>query len=308
MSAAWVAGSVKARLLLERRAGIEKVRQLAAAGSLAEAVLTLSGTAYAPLAKSSRTTLEQAQRGVAACTALQLRVLAAWLPPEAKRLIRSLAAWFELVNIEDRLAHLAGGDSRPAFELGVLSSVWDAAALAQSTDELRRLLQRSTWGDPRSDDPQDIHLALRLAWARRVATQVPEARAWADGGIALIIAGELFVSEHPRDLILAEHAGLGAAWGGAETIADLRAQLPPRASWALAGIETPDELWRAELGWWRVVGLEARAMTRSRLEGQGVVVGAIALLGLDAIRVRTALAVAAQDRSDVAREALDALC
>jgi len=196
----------------------------------------------------------------------------------------------------------------PAFELGVLSSVWDAAALAQSTDELRRLLQRSTWGDPRSDDPQDIHLALRLAWARRVATQVPEARAWADGGIALIIAGELFVSEHPRDLILAEHAGLGAAWGGAETIADLRAQLPPRASWALAGIETPDELWRAELGWWRVVGLEARAMTRSRLEGQGVVVGAIALLGLDAIRVRTALAVAAQDRSDVAREALDALC
>ncbi len=307
MSAAWVAGSVRARLLLERCAGIERVRQLAAAASLAEAVVSLSGTAYAAVAKSPRTTLEEAQRGVAGCTALQLRVLAGWLPPEAKRLLRSLAAWFELVNIEDRLAYLAGGESRSAFELGVLSSVWDAAALTQSADELRALLQRSSWGDPGSDDPQDIHLALRLAWARRVATQVPEARAWADGGIALMIAGEMFVADHPRNLN-AEHAGLGAAWVGAETIADLRAQLPPRASWALAGIETPAELWRAELGWWQMVGLEAQAMTRSRLQGREVVVGAIALLGLDAMRVRTALAVAAQGPSEVAGEALDALC
>ena len=121
MSAAWVAGSVRARLLLERCAGVETVKQLAGAESLAEAVVGLSGTAYAPVAKSPETTLEEAQRVVAGCTALQLRVLAAWLPPEAKRLLRSLAAWFELVNIDDRLAYLAGGGLRPAFELGVLS-------------------------------------------------------------------------------------------------------------------------------------------------------------------------------------------
>ena len=308
MSAAWVAGSVRARLLLERCAGVERVKELAGAASLSEAVVKLAGTAYAPVAKSSRATLEEAQRGVAGCAALQLRVLAAWLPPEAKPLLRSLAAWFELVNIENRLAYLTGGELRPSFELGVLSSVWEAAASAQSADELRRLLQRSSWGDPGSDDPQDIHLALRVAWARRVATQVPEARAWAAGGIAILIAEEMLVADHPRNLVQAEHAGLGTAWVGAETLRELRAQLPPRATWALAGIDTPAELWRAELDWWRVVGSEAKAMTRSRLEGREVVVGAIALLGLDAVRVATALAVAAQEGSETAREAFDALC
>ena len=49
-------------------------------------------------------------------------------------------------------------------------------------------------------------------------------------------------------------------------------------------------------------------MTRSRLEGREVVVGAIALLGLDAVRVATALAVVAQEGSETAREAFDALC
>ena len=102
MSAAWVAGSVRARLLLERCAGVERVKELAGAASLSEAVVKLAGTAYAPVAKSSRATLEEAQRGVAGCAALELRVLAAWLPPEAKPLLRSLAAWFELVNIEKR--------------------------------------------------------------------------------------------------------------------------------------------------------------------------------------------------------------
>jgi hypothetical protein len=281
---------------------------LAGAESLADAVVGLSGTAYAPAAKFPKATLEEVQRVVAECTALQLRVLAAWLPPAAKGLFRSLAAWFELVNIEDRLAFLAGDGHRPAFELGVLSTVWGAAASAQSADELRRLLQRSTWGDPRSDDPQDIHLALRLAWARQVAAQAPEARTWADGATAILIAGEMFIADRPRDLDQAGQADLGAAWVGAETIADLRAQLPPRASWALAGIDVPTELWRAELAWWRTVGSEAEAMTRSRLEGREVVIGAVALLGLDAVRVATALAVAAQEGNDVAREVLDGLC
>ncbi len=308
MSAAWVAGSVRARLLLERRAGVETVRELAGAGSLSEAVVGLSGTAYAPVAKSPQATLEEAQRVAAGCTALQLRILAAWLPPEAKRLFRSLAAWFELVNIEDRLAYLAGSGLRPAFELGVLSTVWDAAASAQSADELRRLLQHSSWGDPGSDDPQDIHLALRLAWARRVAAQAPEVRTWADGATAILIAGEMLIADRPRGLGQAGQADLGGASVGAHTIADLRAQLPPHAAWALAGIDVPTELWRAELAWWRTVESEAEAMKCSRLEGREVVIGAVALLGLDAMRVATALAVAAQGGNEVAREVLDGLC
>jgi hypothetical protein len=48
-------------------------------------------------------------------------------------------------------------------------------------------------------------------------------------------------------------------------------------------------------------------MTRSRLEGREVAVGATALLGLDAVRVATALAVAAQEKSKVSSEVLDEL-
>ena len=141
-----------------------------------------------------------------------------------------------------------------------------------------------------------------------MATEVPEARAWAAGGVAILVAGELFVADHPRALAQADAVGLGPDWVGAETIAELRNDLPAQASWALTGIDAPQELWRAELGWWRSIGSEAETMMRSRLEGREVVVGAIGLLGLDAIRVATALAVAAQERSGVAREALDALC
>ena len=39
-------------------------------------------------------------------------------------------------------------------------------------------------------------------------------------------------------------------------------------SWALADVDVPTELWRAELAWWRTVESEAEAMMRSRLEGE----------------------------------------
>lgn len=307
MSAGWVAGSVRARLLLERRAGPETAMRLAQAGSLGEAVAGLARTAYAPAAAAA-TTLETAQRAVTACTALHLRVLAAWLPRGAATGLRALAAWFELVNIEDRLAYLAGGRLRAPFELGVLSSVWEAAASTQSAEELRRLLRSSSWGDPGSDDPQDIHLALRFAWARRIAAQAPEARAWAAGAAAILLAEELFVAKRRVDPGLARRAELGTTWPGAKTIAELRARLPRRAAWALAGIGEPTELWRAELAWWRTVGEETELMVRSRREGREVVLGAIALLGLDAVRVTTALAVADQGGTAASREVLAALC
>ena len=222
--------------------------------------------------------------------------------------LRSLAAWFELANIEDRLAYLAGATPLPPFELGVLSSVWDAAAATQSAEELRGLLAGSSWGDPGSDDPQEIHRLLRFAWTRRVAAHAPEARSWAAGAAAILLAEELLVAGRQVDPALARRAELGVAWPGAKTVSELRALLPRHASWALAGIEEPAELWRAELAWWRTVGAEAELMVRSRREGREVVVGAIALLGLDAVRISTALGVVAHGGSEDALEALDALC
>ena len=305
MSAGWVAGSVRARLLLDRRAGPAVTAGVAHAPSFEEALAGLSGTVYAAAAASR--TLEEAQRAVAACTAIELRVLAAWLPRSMATGLRSLAAWFEIANIEDRLAYLTGGTPWTPFELGVLSTVWDAAATTQSAEELRELLAGSSWGDPGSDEPEAIHRLLRFAWARRVAVNAPEARAWAAGAAGILLAEELLVARRPVDPALARRAELGFAALAAETVPELRMLLPRHASWALAGIEEPAELWRAELAWWRTVGTEAELMVRSRREGRAVVVGAIALLGLDTVRVSTALAASAHGGSAASLEVLDAL-
>lgn len=306
MSAGWIAGSVRARLLLERRAGPERALAISHASSAREALRLLAGTIYAPTAVGD--SLERTQRGVAAGAALQLRVLAAWLPPGGAVGLRALAAWLELANVEDRLAYLSGGELQAPFELGVLSTAWEAAGSAQSVEELRRALAGSSWGDPGSSDPHEIGLALRLAWARRVAAQVPEAQPWAAGAVAILIAEELLVGEARTGALLARQAGLGTAWPVARTVADLRDQLPAGGSWALAGIDDPSDLWRAELRWWRRVEADAERMVRGRLNSRDVVVGAVALHALDAMRVATALAVAARSGSSAAREVLDALC
>ena len=49
-------------------------------------------------------------------------------------------------------------------------------------------------------------------------------------------------------------------------------------------------------------------MVHGRVGGREVVVGAIALLALDAVRIATALAVATQGGSEASSEVLDALC
>jgi len=305
VSAPWAAGSVKAQLLLGRRVGAAAAAELAEAPSLAEALGRLAGTAYAAAAASG--SLETAQREVAASLALQLRVLAAWLPRSMTTGLRALAAWFELANIEDRLAYFAGGGPTAPFELGVLSSAWDAAAVTQSPEELRAVLAASSWGDPGGDDREQFGRLLRFAWARRVAAHAPEARSWAAGAAAILLAEELFVAESSVEPGLARRAELGVAWRGARTLPELRARLPRHAAWALAGIDEPSELWRAELGWWRTVGAESQVLVHSRREGRGVVVGSIALLGLDAVRLTAALAAAGGGGSETALEVLGAL-
>lgn len=307
MGAAWVAGSVRARLLLEHRAGTETALLVARAGSLENAVGLLSAADV--VADPRGSSLEAAQRAVAASLALRLRLLAAWLPRDGAAGIRALAAWFELANIEDRLAYfVVGAELRAPYELGMLSSIWTSAAATQSVDELRRLLAGSSWGDPGSDDPDDVHLALRLAWARRVSTQVPVARTWAAGAVALLLAAELLVAERPVDDDLVRRVRLGGSWAEAGSIAELRELLPRIAAWALDGVDDPADLWRAELAWWRRVAADAELLTRSPLGGGEVVIGAVALLAFDAMLLTVALAVAAQGGRAAAREVFDALC
>jgi hypothetical protein len=304
--AGWVAGSVRARLLLEHRAGSETALLVARAGSLESAVGLLAATRVVP--EVSAGSLETAQRAVAAALALRVRHLAAWLPRDAAVGLRAVASWFELVNLEDRIAYFGGAELRSPFELGMLSSIWHEAASAQGVDELRRVLAASSWGDPGTVRPEEIHLALRLAWARRVVLRVPAARHWAEGAVAILLAAELFVAERPVDHELVRRAGLGGAWPEAGSIAELRELLPPAAAWSLAGVDDADRLWRAELAWWRTVAAEAELLIRGRLDGGDVVLGAVALLAFDAMRLTVALAAAAQRGAPAAREVVDALC
>lgn len=305
MSAGWVAGSTRARLLLERRVGAGEARSVARARDLEDALARLAGTAYADAAAAP--TLEDAQRAVASVLLLELRLLLGWLPRGCSELVRSLGAWFELVNVEDRLAYLRGGPLLPAFELGALASAWPRAAGAASRAELREGLRTSAWADPGGDDEATILLGLRLAWARRIQAQVPEARAWVGGALALTAARALVTGSRAlRAARAAALRDLGDDWRDAETLGELRRSLPPRAGWVLAGAGDSLRPWELEAAWWRRVGGDAEVLARASREGRAVVVGAVALLALDATRVAAALAAAAA-ASEAAREVVDAL-
>jgi hypothetical protein len=306
MSAGWVGASVRARLLLGRRVGAERAAVVASRTSLEDALAELSGTAYGRAA-SLQPPLEAAQRAIASTLLLELRLLAGWLPRRAAEGLRALAAWFEIVNIEDRLAYALGDDVREPFELGVFSWAWPRAASVQTPEELSTVLRSSTWGDPRGTDARAVHLALRVAWGRKVIAIVPEARRWAAGALALLAARELFVAGDVESLAGRRIPELGEAWAGAASISELRSRLGRQAGWTLDGIVEPEELWTAEAGWWRQVEADATRLAHGPREGRGVVIGAAALLAADAARVSAALAVAARGRPVAARAAFDAL-
>jgi hypothetical protein len=257
----WIAGSVRARLLLEHRAGPDVARELGRSPSLGRALEVLAGTPYAPPVVAGPS-LEDVQRAVAASVAFSCRVLAAWLPRDAAVGIRAMASWFEIANIEDRIAYLVGAELRSPFELGVLSSVWEAAAAAGSLDELRRVLGRSVWGDPGTDEPQEMQLWLRFSWARRVAREAPGTGTWAAGALAILLAAELFVAGRFIDPPVARRLGLGESWQEATTIASLRERATPRGrSRASTAV-----MWRR--AWWQRV-TRRRVVTRRRLDDPG---------------------------------------
>mgnify|MGYP000094200954 FL=1 len=294
MSAGWVAGSLRARLLVGRGLGAEGARDLAAAGSLEEALAHLARSEYGR-ERPVEGDLAAVERGVAETVLLRLRVLAAWLPPGAVELVRVLAAWFELANVEDRLAYLLGGAPPHPFPLGSLAVAWSRAGAAADPDELRLALAGSVWGDPGSPAPAAAHRALRLVWARRLLDEVPETADWVAGALALLVAREVLLDGRPFDVPdRARPHVIGAEWQRARTLAQLVSALPTRAAWPLHGLREAEGLWQGEVRWWRRVERDAAAMTRGARQARAVVIGAAALLAADARRVLAALETAAR--------------
>ncbi|MFI6358124.1 hypothetical protein ACIBJF_37140 [Streptomyces sp. NPDC050743] len=308
MSAGWVAAAVRARALVARYPGAEGAREIARGPTLDDALRRLATTPYA---RYTRTTagLPDAQRAVAAGLLWHLRVLAGWLPPGGARLLVPLAAGFEIANVVTRLPTPDGRrtETPEPYRLGALETAWRSLERAGTLAELRAALAASPWGDPGGDTPWALVTGMRMAAARRTAVSVPPAHRWAQGRAVLLTARELFVHHRSLTESVRRDAArlLGTRASTASSYREFRDSLPSAARWVLAGIDEPGELWRAETRWWRTVQTEGAAMLRQGRYVPAVVVGAVALLSVDAWRVRAALESAA--RGGRPGEAFDAL-
>jgi len=297
MKPSWTAGVTRARLLLSRTIGPEHARAIAGCRSLEEALGALAGSAYGQRVPSGAD-LQSAQRGVADTLLWHLRIMAGWLPPAGAALVRVLAAWFELFNIDARLAALVSdGREPPPFELGALATAWAAVAQARSLEEVMEAVNASPWGKVDGGGPAGLAIGLRVAWARRVQSAVPEAERWVMGAAALLVAREVVVvGSRARAEQLRRLPGIGERALEAASLPELRAALGEQAAWALAGIEAPDELWCAELRWWDQVERDGPELLRT-LSAEAVVAAAAALLAVDAQRTVRALEAAARGGS-----------
>jgi hypothetical protein len=306
VSAGWVAGSVRARAIARRRLGADGARQLAACSSLEEALSGLAASAYGGAARD-RQGLAEVQHAVAATVLWDLRVLAGWLPPGGLRLMRPVAGWFEIANIDELLEQLAGRPAGDPFELGALATAWPRLRRSASAAELRAGLAASAWKDPGGDSGLEVRVGVRACWAERVAGLGGPAQTWGASGLALLVAAERFVAGrrlNPAVQAVARSL-LGAAAAGAATFADLRDRLPTQLTWVLEPAHSVADLWRAEAAWWARLERDGFRLLRSSSLDWHPVLGAAALLTADARRVSAALDPAA--RGGIPLEAYDAL-
>ena len=216
-------------------------------------------------------------------------------------MMRPLAGWFEIANVTERLAELAGQPAGEAFVLGVLGTAWTRLRRTAGLADLRAALVASAWQDPGGDGAQALAVGLRARWAQRVAGLGDPARTWAASAVALLLAGERFgaagtggqVAEHPVLRSVAASL-LGAPAAQAQTLDELAGRLPRRLAWALDGVSSPADLWRAEAAWWVRAEQDSHRLLAGLGFDQRPVIGAAVVLAADARRVSAALEVAAR--------------
>ena len=139
--------------------------------------------------------------------------------------------------------------------------------------------------------------------------RLPEARCWAAGAVALLLARELFVAGVAVDLLpFAAVTLLGRDWPAGGTFARVREpRCPPTRPGRSRAPRPPDALWRAEARWWARV--EERRGVDSRTAGNAGGRSSSAAVALLAVR-RAADECRARGRSPAraagVQEALDA--
>jgi hypothetical protein len=293
MSVAWVAGGVRARAIAHRRIGPEAARRVAAAGSLEDALRLLAATPYGREVHPGQT-LAEAQHAVAAAVLWDLRVLAGWLPQGGAHLLRTLAAWFEIANVDEQLHSMETGQPGTLFTLGSLATAWPRLSEAGSVAELRAALAASPWGDMGADSASAIRFGMRARWGRWAAGLRDPVRTWATAATALLVGGQRFAAgQAVPAAALPSLRGVTGAAAEAATLDTMAAALPARARWVLAGVTSPAGLWRAEAAWWARTEQDAFSLLRTSASNSTPAVGAAAVLAADAWRARAALATAA---------------
>lgn len=295
MSAAWVAGSVRASAMTRRRLGRAAARALAGSPSLDDAVMRLADSPYGHDVRVGQS-LAVAQRAVVAAVVWNLRVLAGWQPRDGVMVLRALLAAVEAANVTDHLQRLAGTSTPAPIPLGGLATAWPRLGATSSMSELRDVLSTSAWGRPEGASPRDIVIMMRLALADRVMGTVPAARAWAAGSVALLLAREVLAERRalsPAAVLVASRV-VGPAAVEASSLTDLARLLPGDARWALADVQDVTALWQAESRWWGRVERDGVSLIRRATPGPHVLVGAVAMMAVDAWRVRAALELAAR--------------
>jgi hypothetical protein len=315
MSVGWVAGSVRARAMANRRLGRDAAFQVAASPSSLAAVDRLARTTYGRHVHAGQSAAE-AERGVLQALAWNARVLAGWTTRDGVATLRALLAPLEILDIEEHLQRLARAVNEPApgsrspgvgpspgttvdlapVELGGLGTAWPRLRGAATPSAVRAGLAASAWGDPGGDSPREVLLWLRCSAADRVTMVVPLASGWAATATALLLARELLTGAGPLPPLAALSASrvVGRAAAHANRLADLADALPRPARPALEGVTGPADLWAAEARWWRAVEHDSEDLVRSPRPGPAVLVGAVGLLAADAWRVRAALEAAAR--------------
>ena len=304
MSTGWVAASTRGKALLRRRLGQGAALRLAALPSLGAAVEQLGSGPYGRTLKPGMG-LAEAQRAVSATTLWHLRILAGWGPPFGTDSLRAIAGRFEIANISGHLAGFADQPAPAPFDLGTLATAWPAVSRSASVPEVRSCLRSSPWGDPGSDDPAAIRVALELAWARRLTDSALGTAELAAGWATLVIARAMAAgaagSISPAAARDATRV-LGPRWSERSSLEDLSSQLPRAAAGTLAGVATPEELWRAEFRWWSSVEATGASLVARPRPSASTGVGVAAQLTADSWRVRAALSAAAHGGMDLREE------
>jgi hypothetical protein len=308
VTAGWVAGSVRARVLANRRIGLDQSQRVAACGSLDDALVILDGTAYriAPdrVPRGSgdpQQALAAAQRLIAEAVLWDLRVLAGWLPQGGTTLMRALAGWFEIANVSERLRELEDGTAGQYFELGALATAWAQLRRSRSLADLRNTLARSAWKDPGGESPAALEVGLRARWAQRVSGLGEPARTWAAAAVALLVAGERLSPSRPDNPVLSAVATelLGRRSSATSTVGELAGALPSPLSWVFDAGTSGADLWRNEVAWWSRVERDGLGLLgRSGFDHKRVI-GAAVVLAADARRVWSALEIAARGGGSV---------